>query len=155
MISTQTTKVQYNGNGITTVFSYPFRILRDTDLLVIRRHIATSVETTLVLNADYTVTNAGVNTGGNVYNGSDLPALVRDSVSGVSMPSVLNAWNNTGFANDLAAWSTADGLKTNQAARLGKITSGAGASYMEVISKAIASGATEVFDVKNFLDVCC
>jgi len=65
-ISIETTKVQYAGDGIDTVFAYPFRILKDDDLLVIVTNDATLVENTLTLNADYTVSGAGVPAGGNV-----------------------------------------------------------------------------------------
>jgi hypothetical protein len=63
----------------------------------------------------------------------------------------LSAWGNYGFANDLATPSAGiSGFKTNQVARLGKITGNQGRSaYFDVISKPIASGATVTFDVMN------
>jgi hypothetical protein len=87
---------------------------------------------------------------GNVYAGAGTAAIVRDAVPGNSMSSSLSAWGNFGFVNDLTTASTANGLKTNQVARLGKITGDEGLSaYFNVISKDIASGATETFDVSN------
>jgi hypothetical protein len=87
---------------------------------------------------------------GNVYAGAGVAALVRDVIAGNSMFSSLSAWGNFGFVNDLTTASTAGGLKTNQVARLGKITGDEGrAAYFDVISRSIASGATETFDVAN------
>jgi hypothetical protein len=87
---------------------------------------------------------------GNVYAGAGVAAIVRDGVTTVSMNSSLSAWSNFGFVNDLATSSTVNGLKTNQVARLGKITGDNGlGSYFDAISKTIASGATETFDVAN------
>jgi len=65
-ISIETTKVQYVGTGAQTVFAYPFRILQDSDLLVIVSNDSTGAETTLTLNSDYTVSGAGDDGGGNV-----------------------------------------------------------------------------------------
>jgi len=87
---------------------------------------------------------------GNVYDGGDTPAIVRDTISGNSMSSSLSAYGNFGFANNISVLSTVDGLKTNQVARIGKFTSGElSSAYQEVIQKNIASGATATFDVAN------
>lgn len=86
---------------------------------------------------------------GNVYDNTDLPAVMRDGVPGTSMTGILSAWNNQGFANDATVNSASAGLKTNQVARLGRFTSGTAGSYIEVLTKAIASGATETFTVAN------
>ena len=88
---------------------------------------------------------------GNVYADVHLPAIVRDNIPGTSVNVTLSAWNNTGFLNDVAtASNTVGGLKTNQVARLGKITGDNGrAAYFDVISKDIASGATETFSLRN------
>lgn len=53
------------GNGATNIFSFTYRILLETDLLVTVRDLA-GVETTLVLTTDYTVTGVGSISGGNV-----------------------------------------------------------------------------------------
>lgn len=86
---------------------------------------------------------------GNVYDNTDLPAIMRDGVPGTSMTGVLSSWNNQGFADDATVTSTAAGLKTNQVARLGRFTSGNIPAYMEVLSKTIDSGATETFTIAN------
>lgn len=86
---------------------------------------------------------------GNVYDNTDLPAVMRDGVPGTSMTGILSAWNNQGFANDATVNSAAAGLKTNQVMRLGRFTSGDAQSYIEVLTKSIASGATETFTVAN------
>jgi hypothetical protein len=56
----------YTGNGVASAFSYTFKILSDSDLLVTKRLISTGVETTLALTTDYTVTGAGEAGGGTV-----------------------------------------------------------------------------------------
>jgi len=62
-VSVTTNRVQYNCNGTTTSYAYPFKVFEDDDLTVIKS--TGSVETSLVLNTDYTVTGAGT-AGGNV-----------------------------------------------------------------------------------------
>lgn len=62
-ISTTTSKVGYNGNGVTTVFSVPFLFLANADLTVVLLSSA-GVETTLTLSTHYTVTGAGNDSGG-------------------------------------------------------------------------------------------
>jgi hypothetical protein len=87
---------------------------------------------------------------GNVYAGSGTAAIVRDAYLSVAMSSSLSAWGNFGFVNDLATSSNANGLKINQVARFGKITGDNGlGSYFDVISKVVASGATETFSISN------
>lgn len=93
--------------------------------------------------------SATVTAFGNVYDNTDLPALMRDGVPGSSMGGILSAWNNQGFANSITKGSTTPGLRTNQVARLGRITSGNVPAYFEVLSKDIASGATETFAISN------
>ena len=65
-VSTTVSNVSYSANDDQTIFPYPFKIFADGDLLVILRNSTTGVETTQTLDSDYTVTNAGVETGGNV-----------------------------------------------------------------------------------------
>lgn len=69
-VSSSTSTASYTANGSTTTFAYPFKIFADSDLVVILRNTATSVETVQVLNSTYTVTGAGNNTGGNVVFGT-------------------------------------------------------------------------------------
>ena len=55
----------YNGNGVTTVFNYGFRILKDTHLRVVKT-ASNGDETTLVLGADYIVSGVGASGGGQI-----------------------------------------------------------------------------------------
>lgn len=65
-VTSTTARADYNGNGATTAFTVPFYFLDNSHLLVLRTVIATGVPTTLVLGTDYTVTGAGVSSGGTV-----------------------------------------------------------------------------------------
>lgn len=65
-VSSTTSRVDYTGNGSTTAFAVPFYFLDNTHLLVLSTVISTGVSTTLVLNTDYTVSGAGVPSGGTV-----------------------------------------------------------------------------------------
>ena len=65
-ISSTTNRVVSTGNGVTTVFPFPYYFLADSDLVVLKTEIASGAETTLTLNTDYTVTGAGDESGGNV-----------------------------------------------------------------------------------------
>lgn len=64
-ISTTTSRISYNGNGVTTIFSFPYRFLANGDLVVLSVSAA-GVETTKVLTTDYTLTGAGDDAGGSV-----------------------------------------------------------------------------------------
>ena len=64
-VSSTTTKNSYSGNASTTTFAYGFKIFANTDLTVILRSAA-GTETVQTLTTHYSVTNAGVDTGGNV-----------------------------------------------------------------------------------------
>lgn len=68
-VSSTTNKVSYSGNGTTTVFAYTFKIFADGDLDVYIRS-STGTETLKTLTTDYTVSNAGVDGGGNVTFGT-------------------------------------------------------------------------------------
>lgn len=61
----------YVGNGVATTFAYTFPIFEDADIVVTRAD-TDGVETVLTLNTDYTVTGAGLSTGGNVVLSSAL-----------------------------------------------------------------------------------
>lgn len=56
-VSSTTSRVSYSGNGSTTAFTVPFPFLANADLVVIR--VVGTVQTTLTLSTDYTVTGAG------------------------------------------------------------------------------------------------
>lgn len=64
-VSSSTARVSYSGNGSTQAFAVPFYFLSSSHLLVTLRS-STGVETPQVLGTDYTVTGAGVLTGGTV-----------------------------------------------------------------------------------------
>lgn len=55
----------YNGNGVTTVFGYGFRIVDEDHLRVIRTS-ALGVETVLTIDADYIVSDVGEAAGGQI-----------------------------------------------------------------------------------------
>lgn len=64
-VSSTTTKVSYAGNGSTTAFSAPFYFILASDLKVTLRS-ATGTETVKTLTTNYTVSGAGVSSGGTV-----------------------------------------------------------------------------------------
>ena len=66
-------KIQFNGNGSTTVFAYNFKIFAQTDLSVILRS-ATGTETVQQLTTNYTVSGVGAASGGNVTMGTAPPS---------------------------------------------------------------------------------
>jgi hypothetical protein len=61
-VPSQTSRSDYTGNGVATVFPYAFKITEDADLLVTTTSPA-GVTATLVLGVDYTVQGAGQPTG--------------------------------------------------------------------------------------------
>lgn len=65
-VQTTTSRADYTGNGSTTAFTVPFYFLDNTHVLVIRTQISTGTATTLALTTDYTVSGAGVGSGGTV-----------------------------------------------------------------------------------------
>lgn len=65
-ISSTTSRVTFAGNGVTTAFSFPYYFLANGDLVVILRDEATGVETLQVITTNYTVSGAGVSSGGTV-----------------------------------------------------------------------------------------
>lgn len=64
-VSTVVDHNDYTGNGVTTSFPYTFRIFKKTDLTVSVIDLSENI-TVLVLDTDYTVTNAGGFSGGSV-----------------------------------------------------------------------------------------
>ena len=74
-VSTTIIKNFHNGNGSATNFAYQFRILQDTDLLVIIRTNSTGAETTKTLSTHYTVAGAGDASGGSItFTSGNIPA---------------------------------------------------------------------------------
>lgn len=64
-VSSTTARASYAGNGSTVAFSVPFYFLSNSHLKVTLR-ASDGTETVKVLNTDYTVTGAGVSSGGTV-----------------------------------------------------------------------------------------
>lgn len=64
-ISTTGSRISYNGNGVTTAFSFPYFFFANADL-VVSLVSAEGVETAQVLSTHYTVTGAGDEAGGTV-----------------------------------------------------------------------------------------
>ena len=73
-VSTTIIKNSHNGNGSTTNFAYQFKILQDSDLVVIIRS-STGTETTKTLTTHYTVAGAGDASGGSItFTSGNTPA---------------------------------------------------------------------------------
>jgi hypothetical protein len=64
-ISTTDSRISYNGNGVTTFFSFPYRFLANGDLVVVEVSSA-GVETVKTLTTHYTIAGAGDDAGGSV-----------------------------------------------------------------------------------------
>jgi hypothetical protein len=62
-ISTTTSRVTFSGDGSTTVFTIPFLFYNNTDILVVKTASGGGTAT-LVLGSDYTLSGAGVSSGG-------------------------------------------------------------------------------------------
>ena len=74
-VSTTIIKSSHNGNGSTTTFAYAFKILQDSDLVVIIRNNSTGTETTKTLTTHYTVSGAGDASGGSItFTSGNIPA---------------------------------------------------------------------------------
>lgn len=68
----------YNGNGVTTIFDYKFRIVDENHVTVIKRNAA-GVETTLVIDADYIVSDVGNPAGGQIA--TVIPPAVGETIT--------------------------------------------------------------------------
>lgn len=64
-ISSENKRNDYTGNGSTDTYAYGFKIFAEGEIKVTERD-TDDVETVLVLNVDYTVTDVGVEAGGTV-----------------------------------------------------------------------------------------
>ena len=94
--------------------------------------------------------SANITATGNFYDNTHAPALVRDSISGGSMPSTVSAWSNFGFTtNDVAFNPTNNGLITNVIARIDKVGPTAGGAYARIVDLTIPGSSTIVVDVGN------
>jgi hypothetical protein len=65
-LETTTNRSEYSGNGVTTVFSFPYYFLANADLIVILRNNTTGVGVVQTITTNYTVTGAGLEAGGSV-----------------------------------------------------------------------------------------
>ena len=65
-ITSTTNKVTYTGNDVASVFPYTFKVFANTELTVDKITISTEAVETLTLTTDYTVSDVGVASGGNV-----------------------------------------------------------------------------------------
>lgn len=79
-VSTVVDHNDYTGNGVTTSFPYTFRIFKKTDLAVSVVDLDENI-TVLVLDTDYTVTNAGGYSGGNVVLSAPLTSGWKISIA--------------------------------------------------------------------------
>ncbi|MCG7781002.1 hypothetical protein [Lelliottia amnigena] len=79
-VSTVVDHNDYTGNGVTTSFPYTFRIFKKADLVVSVVDLSESI-TVLVLDTDYTVTNAGGYNGGDVVLTAPLPSSWQISIA--------------------------------------------------------------------------
>lgn len=64
-LSTTANRLSFSGDGVSTVFSYPYYFLEDSYLVVILRDAAGN-EVTKTITTHYTVSGAGVSAGGSV-----------------------------------------------------------------------------------------
>lgn len=64
-ISNTSNRVDYVGNGVTTVFNFTFKIFVDSDLRVVQTDDV-GIETVLLLASNYSVTGAGNENGGSI-----------------------------------------------------------------------------------------
>ena len=65
-ISSTTNRVSYAGNGSTTIFSFPYKFLANSDLIVIEVTDSTGAEVIKTITTHYTVSGAGASIGGSV-----------------------------------------------------------------------------------------
>ena len=80
----ETSLKQYNGDGSTTTYTYPFKVFEDDDLVVVVTN-SSDINATLTLNVDYTVTGAGdvgggtiVLTSGGLCDAGEKLTIIRD-----------------------------------------------------------------------------
>jgi hypothetical protein len=64
-ITTTLSRISYNGNGVTTIFSFPYKFLTNADLVVVEVSSA-GVETVKTMGSHYSVSGAGNDGGGTV-----------------------------------------------------------------------------------------
>lgn len=62
-VPTTANRISYAGNGVTAAFSFPYKFFVPADVVVLTTVAATGIETTLVLNSDYTISGSQDSTG--------------------------------------------------------------------------------------------
>ena len=92
MVSNETVRISYAGNNSTsTPYVVPFLFLSNADLVVVTR-TSGGVETTLTVGVDYTLSGAGLASGGSFTTASAVPVtstviiyLARDGFGQVDL----------------------------------------------------------------------
>lgn len=85
-ISSTTVRNSYSGDGTTDTFTYNFKIFQDSDIQVIIRS-ANGTETIKTITTHYTVTGAGVATGGTViFTAGNIPTNTQTVVLRRNIP---------------------------------------------------------------------
>lgn len=82
-VSTTGNSISYAGDGVTTVFAFPYQFLAETDLVVTERIIATGVDAVKTLGTHYTVTG-GDGASGSVVAASAPASTVRWTITRVT-----------------------------------------------------------------------
>ena len=85
-VTDQVTYNQYSAAAAQTIFTYTFKILDETDLMVYKRGASDApddVNQLLILNTDYTVTGVGIDSGGTIILSSgatlnDVVTIIRE-----------------------------------------------------------------------------
>ena len=54
-VSSVVRSVTFNGNGVASVFAFPFKVFQPADLLVTSQDMVSGITTTLSLTTDYSV----------------------------------------------------------------------------------------------------
>ena len=83
-VAAQSNSVSYNGNGVASAFTIPFRFMQDEDLVVKKVLLSDDSETALALNTDYTLTGEGSSSGGTL-------TLVAGALSSLYKVTILRA----------------------------------------------------------------
>jgi hypothetical protein len=85
-ISSTTVRNSYSGDGTTDTFTYNFKIFQDSDIQVIIRS-ANGTETIKTITTHYTVTDAGVASGGTVvFTAGNIPTNTETVVLRRNIP---------------------------------------------------------------------
>jgi len=65
-VATTTRTITYAGNGVLTIFAYPFKLIAEGHALVTLIVDSTGIGTTQVNPTHYSVSDVGIDTGGNI-----------------------------------------------------------------------------------------